>query len=246
MPYRNHNWFQCLGAPLAAIPSTNSPLSPLQTRRLAFYRSWITLNRAHEGDVTVAYTPGPTGTASSIAAVALLLPPHARPSWSEPLLAWRTGLLPALIGLGARGMWRVCSTFEGNVGRMIAKGLKDLGIEDGREERLLMCHGCVRNPEWEGRAPARKLLNWAINRFWEKQRAKEGGKGKATPVWLDTTIDDAVRAYEEIGFKVVGECMVTTGTDAKGIKLRKNAGEKEREDGRKVAKQRVMVRIPNT
>ena len=194
----------------------------------------------------MAYTPGPPGTSSPspIAAVCLVLPPHARPSWGELLLALRVGLLQSLFGLSLRGMWRVLYTFEGNVGRMIAKGLKDLGIADGRQERLLMCNGCVRNPEWEGKAPARRLLDWTIQRRWEEQRARDGGKGEMIPVWLDTTTDDGVRAYEEIGFKVVGECMVETGTDKKGILLGKNATEEEREEGRKVAKQRVLVRVP--
>ena len=124
---------------------------------------------------------------------------------------------------------------------MIGKGLKDRGIEEGKEERLLFCQGCVRNPEWKGRGPARKLLDWAIRRRWEGQKAK--GE-KLTPVWLDTTIDDGVRAYEEAGFMVVGECMLKTGADEKGIRLGEEAEEKEREAGTRVAKQRVMVRLP--
>ena len=141
-------------------------------------------------------------------------------------------------------MWRILYTFEGNVERMITKGLEDLGVAEGREERLLMCHGCVRNPEWEGRAPARRLLDWTLRRRWEEQKARNGRQGKMIPIWLDTTTDEGVRAYEQIGFKVIGECMVDTGTDEKGITLRKDATEKEREEGRKVAKQRVMVRLP--
>ena len=141
-------------------------------------------------------------------------------------------------------MWRVVYTFEGNVERMIAEGLKNLGVEDGKQERLIMCNGCVRNPEWEGRGPARKLLDWTIRRRWESQRARDGGKGEMVPVWLDTTTDDGVRAYEGIGFRVVGECMVETGTDKNGIRLGKNVAENEREEGRRVAKQRVMVRLP--
>ena len=63
-------------------------------------------------------------------------------------------------------------------------------------------------------------------------------------MWLDCTTGEGVRAYEEVGFRLVGECMVDTGADDKGIKLKQAAGEKEREDGRRVAKQRVMVRMP--
>ena len=51
-----------------------------------------------------------------------------------------------------------------------------------------------------------------------------------------------MRAYEEIGFELAGESMVKTGCDKKGVKLRKNATEKETNEGRDVSKQRVMVR----
>ncbi|MCJ1307241.1 hypothetical protein MMC25_000887 [Agyrium rufum] len=279
LPIWNRNWFQCLDKLLDPIPSgTSSPLSPLQARRLAFYRSWIAFNRAHNDDVMVAYTPSSTSTPTSdepsssspssppdtapapftptIAAVCLLLPPHARPTWFEPVTAWRTGLFPGLIGLSLRGLYRVCFVYEESVGRMIGRALRDRGVEGGEEGRLLFCNGCVRNPEWEGRAPARRLLDWGIRRRWEGQRVEGDGKGdgsgkgkgtgngKMLPVWLDISIDEAVRAYEEIGFEVVGECMVETGADEKGIKLTSDAGSSEREKGRRMAKVRVMLRMP--
>ena len=159
-------------------------------------------------------------------------------------MAWRTGLTQALLGLSLRGLGRVAFTFEGNVGRMIAQALKRMDVADGREERLVQVQGCVRNPEWEGRAPARRLLDWAIRRRWELQRAEGGGQGRPIPVWLDTTIDEGVRAYEAVGFRLVGECMVNTGADKKGIKLKKDATMEQREEGRQIAKQRVMIRLP--
>ncbi|KAL8720951.1 MAG: hypothetical protein Q9225_002278 [Loekoesia sp. 1 TL-2023] len=257
LPIWNHNWFQCLNLPLDLIISTTSSLTPLQARRLAFYRSWFRLVRAHSGAVTLAYTlstkysaassstPDPqlftTSPSNSIAAVVLLLPPHARPSWFEPLTAWRSGLLPSLLGLGLRGMWRVIVTFEGNIGRMISAGLKARNVAEGHEGNLVMCHGCVRNPQWEGRAPARRLLDWEIKRWWKRE--KEAG-GSPTPVWLDTTIDEGVRAYEAVGFELLGECAVDTGADAMGIRLGLEANEETKEEARKRSRQRVMLRMP--
>jgi len=63
-------------------------------------------------------------------------------------------------------------------------------------------------------------------------------------VWLDTSIDEGVRAYEEIGFEVLGECAVDTGADAEGIKLGSGADEEVREKVRKRSRQWVMLRLP--
>ena len=64
------------------------------------------------------------------------------------------------------------------------------------------------------------------------------------PVWLDTTMDEGVRAYEEVGFNIVGQCMVVTNADERGIGLRKGSEQDKREEGRRIAKKRVMVRMP--
>lgn len=124
---------------------------------------------------------------------------------------------------------------------MIAEGLKARNVAGGDEGNLIMCMGCVRNPQWEGKAPARRLLDWTIERWWERER--EGG-GRATPVWLDTTIDEGVRAYEAIGFEVLGECAVDTGADAEGIKLGPGADEEVREKARLRSRQWVLLRLP--
>ncbi|KAL8852143.1 MAG: hypothetical protein Q9221_002966 [Calogaya cf. arnoldii] len=257
LPIWNHNWFQCLTSPLDPIASTTTSLTPPQARRLAFYRSWIALVRIHRGAVTLAYTPSAkypapsssateppiftTSPCNSIAAVVLLLPPHARPSWFEPLIAWRSGLWPALFGLGLRGIWRVIATFEANVERMITEGLKARNVAGGDQGNLVMCHGCVRNPQWEGKAPARRLFDWGIQRWWKRER--EAG-GSPTPVWLDTSIDEGVRAYKAIGFEVLGECAVDTGADAKGIKLAPESTEDVKDKARKRSRQWVMLRMP--
>ncbi|KAL8836794.1 MAG: hypothetical protein Q9205_000496 [Flavoplaca limonia] len=257
LPIWNHNWFQCLTSPLDPIASTTTPLTLLQARRLAFYRSWFSFVRAYSGAVTLAYTPTAmhpapsvasadprlfkTSPSNSIAAVVLLLPPHARPSWFEPLVGWRSGLLSALFGLGLRGVWRVAVTFEGNVERMISKGLKARNVAGGDQRNLVMCHGCVRNPQWQGQAPARRLFDWAIQQWWKRER--ESG-GRPTPVWLDTSIDEGVRAYEAIGFEVLGECGVDTGADAKGIKLEPESSEEVKDKARNRSRQWVMLRVP--
>ena len=132
-------------------------------------------------------------------------------------------------------------TFEGNVGRMISEGLKGQNVGEGDEGNLVMCHGCVRNPQWEGKAPARRLLDWAIKRWWKVE--KEAG-GSPTPVWLDTTIDEGVRAYETVGFEVLRDCAVDTGADAKGIKMEPGSNEEAKEKARKRSRQWVMLRMP--
>ena len=138
-------------------------------------------------------------------------------------------------------MWRVIVTFEGNVERMISQGLGSRNVAKGDERNLVMCHGCVRNPQWEGKAPARRLLDWAIQRWWEREKA---AGGRPTPVWLDTSIDEGVRAYEEIGFEALGSCEVDTGADYEGIKLGLEADEEKMEKARRRSRQWVMLRLP--
>ena len=127
-------------------------------------------------------------------------------------------------------------TFEGNVGSMISTGLKKRNIEEGKETNLLFVQGCVRNPMWKGRGPARKLLDWGIQRWWDRE--------VRIPVWLDCTTGEGERAYTEIGFEVIGDCMVKTGCDEKGVKIKAAAKEDDKSKGREAAKQRVMVRVP--
>lgn len=124
---------------------------------------------------------------------------------------------------------------------MIAEGLTARNVAGGDERNLVMCHGCVRNPQWEGKAPARRLLDWAVERWWERER---GAGGRPTPVWLDTSIEEGVRAYEEVGFEVLGECKVETGADAEGIELGYAADEEVREKARERSRQWVMLRLP--
>ena len=70
-----------------------------------------------------------------IAAVVLLLPAHARPTWYEPLLAHRAGFFQSLFRLaGLRGVYRMCVTYEWSVQRMIEAGLRGLDIAEGKEE----------------------------------------------------------------------------------------------------------------
>lgn len=146
------------------------------------------------------------------------------------------------MGFGMRGMWRVAVTFEGNVERMISEGLKAQNVAGGDEGNLVKVLGCVRNPQWEGKGSARRLLDWAIQRWWKRE--KEAG-GRPTPVWLDTSIDEGVRAYEAIGFKVLGECAVDTGADVNGIKLEPQSSEEVKEKAKNRSRQWAMLRMPS-
>ena len=65
-----------------------------------------------------------------------------------------------------------------------------------------------------------------------------------TPVWLDTSVDEGVRAYEEVGFEVLGSCGVETGADEVGIAFGDGVGEEERARARVRSRQWVMVRVP--
>ena len=134
-------------------------------------------------------------------------------------------------------MWRACWTFETTIEGMIARGLKDLGIAQGKQEELLFCQCCARNPEWEGpKGPARRLFDWGIRRYWKNVAQ--------IPVWLDVSTDEGFRVYDEMGFKLVAECTVDAGTDGMGIKLRKDATSEEKAEALKVTRLRVMVRTP--
>ena len=124
---------------------------------------------------------------------------------------------------------------------MISEGLKARNVAGGDQGNLVMCHGCVRNPQWEGKAPARRLFDWAIRRWWTRER--EAGRAP-TPVWLDTSIEEGVRAYEEIGFEILGECTVETGADVNGIKLEPEPTEEAKDKARKRSRQWVMLRLP--
>ena len=75
------------------------------------------------------------------------------------------------------------------------------------------------------------------------RRLREAGRSP-TPVWLDTSIDEGVRAYQAIGFQILGECEVDTGADAEGIKLRRGASEEMKKKARKRSRQWVMLRMP--
>ena len=121
------------------------------------------------------------------------------------------------------------------------KALEARNVAEGKQKNLIMCYGCIRNPEWTGKKPARRLLSWTINKWWDGEREKGG---KPTPVWLDTSVDEGVRAYEEIGFEVLGEMGVDTGCNVEGVKLRADDTDEDREKARTRSRQWVMLKMP--
>lgn len=231
--HRNHNWFQCLSEPLpriGVVPSDApiSSLSPLQRAHLAFYQALISTTRLLGGSVRIAFA---TAEPSCVAAVLLFLPPHRRATATQLRLAYRSGMLSAILGYGPRGAYRVLATFEGNVERMFKSGLEPLGW---KQEQCGFVQMIARNPEWHGeKGAAGKLLEYEMTRHWDQN--------PGVPVILDTTTDAGVRVYERIGFQEIGCYVVDTGTDELGIATN-DIEAKER--ARSVTKQRVMVKIP--
>lgn len=78
------------------------------------------------------------------------------------------------------------------------------------------------------------MLEWAV----ERHRLSWPG----VDVVLDTSTEEGVRSYRKLGFEVVGEKRVDTGTDRCGFWRREGLGEGEREEARNVCVQWVMVK----
>lgn len=62
---------------------------------------------------------------------------------------------------------------------------------------------------------------------------------------LDTTTEQGIRAYVRLGFEVLGERKVATGTDARGIALKKGAEDDVKQEAAKICVQRVMMKMPD-
>ncbi|KAE9968113.1 hypothetical protein EG328_007783 [Venturia inaequalis] len=249
LPLWNHNWFQNISTPLNPIPLTNEykpqiPLTPLQTSRLKFYHALIKLTRAHGGSISITSVPqtSPPNTTPSptqvddIGAIILWLPPKKRITlpFSIPKLL-TSGFLSALANYGLTSIYRLQAIFESNVDQMFATHVQAksgfLPADCGFVQMLAI------NPKFAGRGYASALLGWKCARHFEEF----GG----VPVILDTTTEAGVRAYLRLGFEVLEERMVHTGTDAGGILLKGDAGGGVKEEAARVCVQRVMMKMPD-
>lgn len=170
-----------------------------------------------------------------IGAILLWLPPKRRfalPA-SVPKLA-TTGFLRALTGYGLRCIYRIQVIFEGNVEQMFDATVKTKSgfypADCGFVQMVAI------NPKFAGKGYASALLKWKCEQHFQEF--------KGVPVILDTTTEQGIRAYERLGFELLDERKVITGTDANGFPLKEDAEESVKEEAARICIQRVMIKIP--
>ena len=240
---------------------------PLEHTRTNFYRPYFPSSPQHSpvpassllpvhsraardvgGTISVAESL-PSAPVHTIAAVLLFLPPHVRSSPLAPRILWNAGFLGAMWGYGPRGIYRILGVFGANADRMFGKALSEFGL---KAEQCGFVQTIARNPEWKGeRGAAGQLLQWEMKRFW---RGGKSGKGVedmgsrdlalvrvSVPVILDTSTESAMRVYERLGFRLIGECKIDTGTDGMGLKAE---GKEASEQANRVCRQRFMLAMP--
>ncbi|KAF2435973.1 hypothetical protein EJ08DRAFT_655677 [Tothia fuscella] len=246
----NHNWFHGIAKPLKPIEystgladnsldyTITKPLTSHQSSRRQFYLSLIKLTRLHGGDIHVNLIRSDEHNGhDDYGAILLWLPPGKQGGsiFTELPLLYQSGFLnltlPWKYGPGA--FHRTDSVYETNVREMFDATLKPRGFNPRECGFVQML---AANPVYAGKGYASKLLAWRIAKHFEEF--------PTVPVILDTSTEQGVRTYERMGFDLLDERNVDTGTDALGIKLAKGVDESVREEGRRTCVQRVMLRMP--
>lgn len=118
---------------------------------------------------------------------------------------YRSGFLRTMYDYGLSGIHRIDTIFEGNISRMF----KAANVNEAEHDFVQML---ASNPKYAGRGLASHLLRWRVERC-------EGS------VVMDTSTVSAMRAYQRMGFKVLGEVEVRTGCDTVGIRTGVKEGE---------------------
>lgn len=194
--------------------------------RYAFYRALIKAVRLLKGQVLVNESDDEPRI---IQAILLWLPPHARLQISSVATLMSSGMFSAMLSYGAAGIYRLNFTFEGN----IAKLFKQANVDDAACGFVQML---ASNPKCAGRRASSRLLEWQMARHWERL--------PSVPIVLDTTTEQAIRAYEKLGFDILGSIPVRSGTDKDGFKLAAGATEEVRTEAKQVTIQRIMLAKP--
>jgi GNAT superfamily N-acetyltransferase len=211
LPIWNHNWFQNISKPLAPVPlnqiQSPEPLTPLQAARTRFYLSLIKSTRLLGGEVFVNVVEGEAEESNRIGAILLWLPRQARMTITSVSIIYRSGFLRTMYEYGLTGIHRISTVFEGNIATMF----KAAGVDEVEFSFVQML---AVNPVFKGRGLGAQLLRWRVERC-------EGQGG----VVMDTSTMQAVRVYQKMGFKVLGEKEVKTGCDGVGIRLQKGKQE---------------------
>ena len=241
MPHRNHNWFHGIAEPLVPIDSSQSTayenirMTRTQDVRRRFYMALIKLTRRVNGKILVAEVE--TGSSEKdIGAVLLWQPPFERmPDFALSLL-YQSGLLSLILpwNYGPGGFYRIDQIFEANVKKMLADSLRPRGIKADECGFIQML---AANPRFAGKGYASALLEWQMEQHF-KQFPEH-------PVVLDTTTEQGIRTYTRLGYELLAEVLVNTGTDANGFKLKPGASDEVKSEAQRICVQRVMVKMPS-
>ena len=218
-------------------------MTNLQRDRVRFYRALISITRLIGGVVTVVdVSPSSLGkdesTSSDIGAIILWNPPHKRLGSLDVITVYRSGFLRLILPwhYGFTGLNRIEYVYEENVRKMWARTLSSLPPNGFRESECGFVQMLAANPKFAGKGYASALL--------KHQMAEHFAEFPERPVLLDTTTLQGIRAYERLGFRLLAETPVVTGTDKYGMKLKKPEGEEARKETREMCVQRVMVKMP--
>lgn len=93
------------------------------------------------------------------------------------------------------------------------------------------------NQRYAGKGYASTLLEWQMKQHFKTH--------PQAPIVLDTTTEQGIRAYKKLGYELLAETPVDTGTDAKGMKLKSDASKDVKEEAKKTCVQRVMLKMPS-
>ncbi|KIY02459.1 uncharacterized protein Z520_02598 [Fonsecaea multimorphosa CBS 102226] len=246
LPLWNHNWFHGISQPLEPMmigTTTSQPqMNSQQKTRVRFYRSLIKVTRLLGGQVLVTEVHAPDDgnatTQPDIGAILLWLPPKKRMGTFDILELWKSGLLGLMLPwhYGLTGFYRIQFVFEENIHKMWTRTLPDLPPKGFKEDECAFVQMIASNPKYAGKGYASALLAFQIDQHFALFPDR--------PVLLDTTTTQGIRAYERLGFKLLAETPVDSGTDARGIKLKSNASEEIRKEAREICIQRVMAKLP--
>ncbi|OAP64432.1 hypothetical protein AYL99_00404 [Fonsecaea erecta] len=241
LPVWNHNWFhgvsQSLEPVMIGTPTSKPHMNSQQKTRVRFYRSLVKMTRRIGGLVLVAETNTSDDGKSDIGAILLWLAPKKRMGTFDLLGLWQSGLLGMMLPwhYGVTGFYRIEFVFEENIRKMWARTLPDLPPRGFQEGDCAFVQMIASNPQYAGKGYASALMAYQIEQHF--------AAFPNTPVLLDTTTHQAIRAYERLGFKLLAEVPVDTGTDARGIKLKADASEEIRKEAKEVCIQRVMAKL---
>lgn len=214
-------------------------MSRHQAARVHFYRSVINLVSIWGGLVLVAEVPeSPTTDGINIGGIMMWLPPHVREGAFGIFQVWRSGLLSLLAPwkYGPTGFYRIEAVFEANVKTMFAKTLKDVRPTGYKSEECAFVQMIAINPTHAGKGLASALLKHQIDEHFAQFPDK--------PVILDTTTKQGLHTYDRLGFELLAQMPVDSGTDAGGIRLKADADESVKKLAKETCIQRIMIKVP--